>query len=192
MVCVPTGRHAETAARTTARWKTLLLAAATAAGLAACDGHRATGVATTTGVKGFCTPFVTAQTPPQNATPASPMTPAPAAGDASAATDDCLHRWGYSLAASADPADLVARATVAACASHLVRWNQQSLVDGQDSSSGGGEAPSLMTGQLTTPIAEHNEYAQARALFYVVQARAGKCAAPAVVNGTPGGVVDRF
>jgi len=39
-------------------------------------------------------------------------------------------------------------------------------------------APSLLTGQTTTPIAEHYNYAQGRALFYVVQGRAGKCAPP--------------
>ena len=45
-----------------------------------------------------------------------------------------------------------------------------------------------MTGQPTTPLAEHNGYAERRAIFYVVQARAGSCPAPAAKDGAPEGV----
>jgi len=74
---------------------------------------------------------------------------------------------------------------VAACTPQLSRWNQQTL--SQPNSE--GEATSITTGQPTTPLAEHNAFSHARALFYVVQARAGSCPAPPVVNGAPEGVV---
>jgi hypothetical protein len=113
-------------------------------------------------------------------------TPFPSAGsngavvitDPAAALDDCLHRWGYSLAAAKDPADMVAGAVVAACGTSLSHWNQQSLnqapADQQDPSS-----TSLTTGQSGDVFSQRAQYAQSRALFYVVQARAGGCAAPA-------------
>ena len=47
---------------------------------------------------------------------------------------------------------------------------------------------SLITGEPTTPMAEHNNFAHARALFYVVQARAGNCAPPPAKDGVPEGV----
>lgn len=94
--------------------------------------------------------------------------------------DDCLHRWAYTLARSEeDAADVVAQAVVAACAAPLSRWNQQSLT--QAAAEGGDralEAPSLLTGEPTNPIAARGEFTGNRALFYVVQARAGNCAAP--------------
>jgi predicted small secreted protein len=174
--------------------KTLALALA-AVSLAACNNAQGTGgVASNGGGNRLCTPFATtpATAPGQTATPAqgAPATApslAPAAGtDPAAALDDCLHRWGYALAASRDDANQVATATVAACGPNLSRWNQQSLA----SEGGGGspEAPSLLTGQPTTPITEHYIFGQGRALFYVVQARAGKCAAPPMTNGVPTGV----
>src|ERR1700740_63081 len=72
----------------------------------------------------ICTPFTAtpaagaAQTP----APGAPQ-PAPAAGDPVGALDDCLHRWGYTLAASSDRAQEVAQAVVAACTPALTRWN---------------------------------------------------------------------
>lgn len=116
-----------------------------------------------------------------------PGAPAVVARDASAAVDDCLHRWGYTLAASSDTADAVSEAVVAACAAPLTRWNQQSL-GGPGGMEGMTEAPSLLTGQPTNPILEHNSFAGGRALFYVVQARAGKCGPPkvgATTNNAP-------
>lgn len=127
----------------------------------------------------ICTPFAEAAAATGNAQAAAPG--AQPAADPAAALDDCLHRWGYTLAASSDRAQEVAQAAVAACTPALTRWNQQMLAamaNGQGSGSG-ETAPSLLTGQPTTPITEHYNYAQGRALFYVVQGRAGKCAAPA-------------
>ena len=110
-------------------------------------------------------------------------TPAPGA-EGAAAVDQCVLRWAYSLAASHDDADAVAEAVSAACGAHLSRWNQASL----SQPGGTEEAASLTTGQPTTPLAEHNAFTHQRALFYVVQARAGRCAPPPVVNGAPEGV----
>jgi hypothetical protein len=117
---------------------------------------------------------------------ATPKTAAPiVAMDAGAApVDECMRRWAYSLAASHDPAATVAEATVAACTTQLARWNQQTL------SQPGAEmeAASITTGQPTTPLIEHSTFAGARALFYVVQARAGHCDAPPITNGVPDGI----
>jgi hypothetical protein len=154
-----------------------LLAASGFAALAlsACTNTDATGGHADARV---CTPFPEAA----NANANGPAAPVPAAADPAAALDDCLHRWGYALAGSTDAAEAVAQATVAACVPALTHWNQQGLSAGQP---GADSAPSLLTGQPTNPLTEHYTYAQARALFYVVQARAGKCAAPA--NLTPAG-----
>ena len=100
------------------------------------------------------------------------------------ALDQCVQRWAYSLAASRDDADIVADAAAAACDAQLSRWNQATLAQ----PAGDVQAASLTTGEPTTPLAEHNAFTHARALFYVVQARAGSCAPPAVVNGAPEGV----
>ncbi|WP_293675987.1 hypothetical protein [uncultured Phenylobacterium sp.] len=113
----------------------------------------------------------------------APVSGAPGA-DGAAAVDLCVQRWAYSLASSRDDAETVAQATAIACQTQLARWNQASLNQpGAD-----GEAASLITGQPTSPLAEHNAFSHSRALFYVVQARAGNCAPPAVVNGVPEGV----
>lgn len=105
-------------------------------------------------------------------------------GDGAPAVEACVQRWAYSLAASEDDADAVAEAVATACTVPLQRWNQQSLATPQ------GDAPSasIITGEPTTPIAEHNAFANDKALFYVVQARAGHCAAPPATNGVPEGV----
>jgi hypothetical protein len=109
--------------------------------------------------------------------------PAPGA-DGAAAVEQCVQRWAYSLASSRDEAGTVAEAAAAACQTQLSRWNQASL----NQPGAEGEAASLITGQPTTSLAEHNAFLHSRALFYVVQARAGNCAPPAVVNGVPEGV----
>lgn len=101
-----------------------------------------------------------------------------------AAADDCVRRWAYSLAPSRDEAGAVAEAAAAACATQLSRWNQQAL----NQPGGGGETASLLTGEPTSPLAEHNTYVRTRALLYVVQARAGNCAPPPAKNGTPEGL----
>lgn len=105
------------------------------------------------------------------------------AADGAAPVDECVRRWAYSLAPSTDDADTVSEAVVAACSTQLSRWNQQALAQGP-----AGQALSILTGEPTTPLAEHNGLAHARALFYVVQARAGRCPAPPVKDGVPEGV----
>jgi hypothetical protein len=111
-------------------------------------------------------------------------TPLSTGADGAASVDQCVMRWAYSLASSHDDADTVAEAAVAACGAHLARWNQTAL----SQPGGTEEAASLTTGQPTTPLAEHNAFTHQRALFYVVQARAGNCAPPPVANGAPEGV----
>ncbi len=109
-----------------------------------------------------------------------------AASDPSTPVEECARRWAYSLAGSRDSAEVVAEAVVAACAPVLSKWNQASL--GQAAPGAGEQALSLTTGQPTNPLAEHSAFAQGRALFYVVQARAGRCSPPPVKNGVPEGL----
>ncbi|MBW8813454.1 MAG: hypothetical protein JF588_08515 [Caulobacterales bacterium] len=110
---------------------------------------------------------------------------APGAPEGAATVDECVRRWAYSLATSRDPAESVAEAATVACSTALVRWNQAAVAqpDGAD------ESASLITGQPTNPLAEHNAFAHSRALLYVVQARAGNCPAPPAKDGRPEGVV---
>lgn len=157
-----------------AKSKLIALSAVVALGLAACE-NTASGGGRAGGSR-VCTPFPEGTAQSGTNAPAAPISSDPAA-----ALDDCLHRWAYSLAVSADPAEQVADASVAACAGNLARWNQQGLTAGAPGAPAANmteTAPSLLTGQPTNPIAEHYNFAQSRALFYVVQARAGKCPAP--------------
>jgi hypothetical protein len=140
----------------------LLLAAAGALALGGCNNRNAAAGTTSAG-NAACKAFGASAT-------------APVGADAASVVDDCLHRWGYTLARSTDAADTVSLAVVAACSAPLSRWNQQNLAVG----GGAPEAPSLLTGENTTPIGAHAEFARSRALFYVVQARAGKCPPPKV------------
>ena len=111
--------------------------------------------------------------------------PAVVAGaDGAGPVDECVKRWAYSLASSADDAGTVAEAAAQACNTQLARWNQASL----SQPNGDAEATSITTGETTTPLAEHNAFSRGRALFYVVQARAGHCAAPPIKDGVPEGV----
>jgi hypothetical protein len=151
----------------TARWT--LIAVAGAAALAGCEAREKPDAR-------LCTPFTQAATP-------APGTVAPAA-DPAGPLDSCLHRWSYALARSSDAADVVAAAAVAACGPTLGAWNRQSIQPGPDGQQGPTEAMSLTTGQPVNVFAAHHEFAENRALFWVVQARAGKCAAPPMTNGT--------
>jgi hypothetical protein len=145
-------------------------------GLAACGDHRGEMVNAK-----ICADFRTVNT-------AQTGVPAPAVTDAATPVDECVRRWAYSLAGARDTADVVADATVAACAAPLSRWNQAGLAQQAQTGAGGPvEALSLTTGQPTTALAEHSNFAHGRALFYVVQARAGHCAPPPVTNGVPVG-----
>jgi hypothetical protein len=148
--------------------KTTLVLAAAFIGMAGCgQASRSGGEVTVGSTGGLCTPFKTvdAATPPTNA----------ASANGSAGVDECLHRWGYALAAAKENADVVAAATVTACNGAVAAWNQQGLAQAGNQPT---EAESLTTGQPTDLMGEHAQYAQAQAMFYVVQARAGKCGAP--------------
>jgi hypothetical protein len=153
--------------------RALTLLAAAALVLTACNGRPGGAQAGNR----LCKPFAS-----QTATTAS----LPGGGDPAAPVDDCLHRWGYALAGSSDPANVVAGAVVAACTPALSRWNQAALGPQQGGSNTAPEqAPSLLTGEPTTPMAERYGFAQNRALFYVVQARAGKCPPRPMTDGAP-------
>jgi len=110
-----------------------------------------------------------------------------AATDAAAPVDDCVRRWAYSLAAARDDADVVAQSAVAACAGALTRWNQSSMSQASAAPDMAGQGVSLATGEPTSPLAAHAAFAQQRALLYVVEARAGRCAPPPATNGVPAG-----
>ncbi|HTX50207.1 MAG TPA: hypothetical protein VME40_12560 [Caulobacteraceae bacterium] len=132
--------------------------------LTACNQHASAASGALTADGKYCAPFsTTAATGPG------------ARSDPAAAFDDCVHRWGYALAPSRDPADVVAQATVSACGPILSQWSQQ--VMGSDQ----GAAPESRRAQAeaaSNPMAQQIRMAESRALFYVVQARAGGCAPP--------------
>jgi hypothetical protein len=126
------------------------------------EGHLGPGAA------GICTPFKTADSA---ATPAAGTLSA----DGSVTVGECLHRWGYALAPAHENADVVAAAAATACSTDISNWNQQSL---NQSAQQPTDATSLTTGQPTNLLADHAQFAQSQALFYVVQARAGGCSPP--------------
>lgn len=111
----------------------------------------------------YCAPFKTAVAQSGQA----------ALADPAAAFEDCVHRWGYTLAPARDPADVVAQAAVDACGPVLTAWNQQTL--GQDSPD---ETDRRGRPTMNPQLAERMRAAESRALFYVVQARADSCAPP--------------
>lgn len=145
-----------------------LTALACVLGVAACSDRDDDG--DSRGMAGICTPFAAAATAPTD-----PSGVSVSGGGDGAAFDDCLHRWGYRLAGADDTADIVAQAVVAACAPALSRWNQSNLAQVQE---GSDTAVSLVTGESQTTFGERYQMAQNKALFYVVQGRAGSCSAP--------------
>jgi hypothetical protein len=151
----------------------LLAAMSIGFGLAGCGPSNRNSGLTVSSAAGPCTPF-------KGADAASPPAGAPANG--SAAVEECLHRWGYALASAKETADVVAAATVTACSGPVANWNQQALGQASQQQQQQQDQPeeptSLTTGEPTNPMAEHAQFAQSEALFYVVQARAGKCAPP--------------
>jgi hypothetical protein len=165
----------------------LIWAGAAALALAGCQASNDRGVAS------VCAPFAaaaaTATASAATTTPANaPATAAPlAAADPAGGLDDCLHRWAYALAPARDDASHVAEAVTAACQGTLGRWNQQTA-SSEGETGPPIEAPSLITGRPTSPIEQHLSFAQGRAVFYVVQARAGRCAAPPMKDGVPVGL----
>jgi hypothetical protein len=174
------------------------------AGLAACNngGGDGGGRLALTG-SAFCTPF-----PKAGATPTSnnnqqgglAATPASTSSDPGAAFDDCIHRWGYAMAPARDPADIVAHAAVDACGAQMNAWNQQVMAQAQAQDQNGyqtqqyQEPPTsrrerAMAMQMGQPqeqqqnpqqqqLAQHMQIAEARSLFYVIQARSAGCAPP--------------
>lgn len=105
--------------------------------------------------------------------------------DAATPVDECVKHWAYSLASSRDGADVVADAAVAACSTALTNWNQGAM--GAPGSMVSDQGVSAVTGQPTNAMSEHANFAHSQALLYVVEARAGRCKPPAVINGVPVG-----
>jgi hypothetical protein len=125
---------------------------------------------------GICSPFpaATTTTTTTNGVPDPTAPAANAVADAST-LDDCLHRCGYRLAKADDTGTAVAGAVVAACSTVLSRWNQASLNQPQ---TGPDQAVSLVTGETNNTPQDRYKMAEAKALFYVEQGRAGNCSAP--------------
>jgi hypothetical protein len=150
----------------------VVIAAAAAAALSGCNRQASASGGTITLSSGkYCTPFAA----PAAASNATTDGLAPAAvNDPAVAFDDCIHRWGYVLAPSRDPADVVAQASVEACSSILASWSQQTQPQPTPySPRDRGQAQ-----QAPDPQAQRMHAAEGRALFYVVQARAGQCSPP--------------
>lgn len=161
------------------------------AGLAGCNNGSGAGDGrlALTG-SAFCTPFPKAgATPTSNNQSGLAVTPASTASDPGAAFDDCIHRWGYAMAPARDPADIVAHAAVDACGAQMNAWNQQVMAqsqqpqyqDYQPPTRSRGREPEQMDQQQNPQnqlLAQHMQIAQARSLFYVIQARAAGCAPP--------------
>ena len=129
---------------------------------------------------GYCTPFPTSA----NTAPADP----------GGVFEDCVHRWSYALAPGRDDASTVAAAVVSACGTALSHWNEQAFdqAGNQAGDQAGPAGPpasatSLTTGQPEDQMTVRSQYAQSRALFYVVQARAGRCAPPPAKSLPPPG-----
>ncbi|HEY1749771.1 MAG TPA: hypothetical protein VGG29_00800 [Caulobacteraceae bacterium] len=139
------------------------------AALAACNqsggGTSADTHLALTGAK-YCTPFPQASA----SNSAAGLSQAP---DPATAFDDCVHRWAYALAPARDPADVVAQASVDACGTALNNWTQQAQSQAPQTSSRSDQS------QQNGAMAQQMRGAEARALFYVVQARAAGCAPPA-------------
>jgi hypothetical protein len=170
-------------------------------GLAACNNSgTGDGRLALTG-SAFCTPFQKAgATPTSNNQSGLAATPASTSSDPGAAFDDCIHRWGYAMAPARDPADIVAHAAVDACGAQMNAWNQQVMAQAQALDQNGyqnqqyqepptsrrGRAMAMQLGQPQEQqqnpqqqgLAQHMQIAEARSLFYVIQARAAGCAPP--------------
>ncbi len=161
-------------------------AIALAAGLVGCNsGGGGDGRLALTG-SSYCTPFPkTAAATPTSSSAGLAAAPASAAADPGAAFDDCIHRWAYAMAPARDPADIVAHATVDACGAQMNAWNQQVAAQNpnaydqyQPASRGRESEEAQQQSPQNAALAEHMQVAQARSLFYVIQARAAGCAPP--------------
>ena len=132
--------------------------------LAACDDHR-----TAAADAKICLPFTAATSGPG------------AMGGEAVALDDCLHRSAYRLARAEDGAEVVASAVVASCGDPLSRWNTATMNNPAQTDTG-AQTTDLVTGQSAAPLAHRYQFTQGRALYYVVQARAGHCAVPDAIK----------
>lgn len=144
-------------------------------GLGGCNRTDAGGRLALTGAK-YCTPFKTTA-----ANAASGNGLGAALSDPAGAFEDCVHRWGYTLAPARDPADVVAQATLDACGPILTAWNQQTMNQAPQGQTAQGAPPQgedQQAAQANNPVAQRMRMAEARALFYVVQARSAGCAPP--------------
>jgi hypothetical protein len=154
---------------------------ALAATLAACNdrGAASDGRLALTGAA-YCTPFRTAN----NAAGQGGLATAPVnTADPGTAFDDCVHRWAYAMAPARDPADVVAHAAVDACGAAMNAWNQQLMATAQETAppptrGRGGYDEQAAAQPQNAALGEHMRTAEARSLFYVVQARAAGCAPP--------------
>jgi hypothetical protein len=159
-------------------------AIALAAGLTACNSGERDGRMALTGAA-YCTPFPKVATTTTSSQAGLAAAPASAAADPGSAFDDCIHRWAYAMAPARDPADIVAHAAIDACGAQMTAWTQQlaaqnpNAYDQYQPTSRGRESEEM---QQQSPqdgaLAQHMQVAQARSLFYVIQARAAGCAPP--------------
>lgn len=86
--------------------------------------------------------------------------PIPAVGD----WDGCVHRWAYRLASTEGAVQVIAKAVVAGC-SDAVKAAVERVLTGEEAPPDGPPVPL-------------EKQAMGKALFYVAQARAGRCAIP--------------
>ena len=92
--------------------------------------------------------------------------------------DECVHRWSYRLAGSADPADTVAKAVLGACETPfnqtVIDWPDDDLLQIKDREQ---RIAAIRQAQTEGEAYLAKTYAS-KALFHVVQARAGRCTVP--------------
>lgn len=91
--------------------------------------------------------------------------------------EQCVHRWAYRLAPSGDPAPVAAEAVLAACDEVLFRATFAAEQRAQ-SRNEPNDVFDVQTGQSVNRYAGATEEMRRKALFHVVQARAGKCVVP--------------
>jgi hypothetical protein len=88
--------------------------------------------------------------------------------------ESCLHRWGYRLAGSPEPAPVVAEAVVGGCYDAIEKWAFK--IAGTDDQLPPYREP--VTGRVMDYRANLFQQARSYAQFYVVQSRAGHCRVP--------------
>jgi hypothetical protein len=117
--------------------------------LAACSELRPS-LADAGGERGLC-----AQVPPARQDPAAN------AYQQAIQRDECIHRWSYAFAAAPDPAEAVVGAVIGAC---------RAQIDRSATMLGEGDAEAERW-----YLAEMERVGRERALYRVIQARAGNC-----------------